>query len=270
MALSFPREAYEKRNYIDYTVDLDKKPKTLSILGDFISVLDSNANLAKVYIGFNNPPTIPLSRIASGVVTPFTVINLTWEDSESGKFVRFLIGQEAKFEVYRQGVAILDDFVGLAKDSTLNSILPRRLVDSQGNDLSSYIKNIDLALSVLALYIRYARNVTPTWIHGSEVTAPSAGATLVSKTVSSGKKGYIYGFFISAGEANDFYINFKYNGTLYKIRIPLPSKGAVHYADFIPLNEGLPADSNSTVSITVVSAGSSGIVYQARLLYAEV
>jgi len=270
LPLAFPKEAYSKKNYIDYTVVLDNKPKQLSILGDFISVLDSNADLTKVYIGFNNPPTIPLARIASGVTTPFIVINLTWEDSETGKFVRFLIGQEARFSVFSQGIIILNDYVGVARDSTLKSILPRVLTDSRGNELSSYIKNIDLSLSVLALYARYGRSITPTWIHGSEATAPSAGATLVSKTVSSGKKGYIYGFFISAGEANDFYIQWVSGGTTYKIRIPLSSKGAVQYVDFVALNEGLPADDGSTVSIIVVNAGSSGVVYQSRLLYAEV
>jgi len=263
MALQFPKEAYFKRNYVMYRVDLDVKPKAIPMLGDFIAVLESNADLSKVLIGFNQEPTIPLIKIASGVITPFHQILLTWSDSETGKYVTFLIGQEAKFSIYKEGIAILEDFVGLAKDSTLST-------RASEATLSSISSKIDTALSVLSRLMRWGRDVTPVWVHGSEVTAPSAGATLVSKTVSSGKSGYIYGFFISAGEANEFYINFTSSGTAYKVRIPLVSKGAVQYVDVVALNEGLPADGGTVVSITVINGGSSGIVYQARLLYAEV
>jgi len=92
----------------------------------------------------------------------------------------------------------------------------------------------------------------------------------VSKTVSAGRSGYIYGFFISVGEANEFLIKWTSDGANYSVRIPFGGKGALHYIDFAPLNEGLPADSGTTVSITNVNAGSAGIIYQARLLYAEV
>jgi hypothetical protein len=126
---------------------------------------------------------------------------------------------------------------------------------------------IDPALATL---IRWGRDVAPAWVHGGEVTAPAAGTALVSKTVSTGKAGYIYGFFISAGEANDFKINWTSGGASYSIRIPFSAKGAIHYADFIPMNEGLGADGGSSITITNVNAGSSGIVYQARLLYGEV
>jgi hypothetical protein len=114
------------------------------------------------------------------------------------------------------------------------------------------------------------RDVSPAWVHGGEVTAPAAGTALVSKTVSSGKTGYIYGFFISAGEPNDFKINWTYGGGSYSIRIPFSSRGAIHYIDVVPLNEGLGADGGSSITITNVNAGGSGIVYQARILYAEV
>jgi hypothetical protein len=114
------------------------------------------------------------------------------------------------------------------------------------------------------------RDISLAWVHGSEVTAPAAGTALVSKTVSAGRTGYIYGFFISAGEANDFKINWTSGGASYSIRIPFSNKGAIHYIDVIPLNEGMGADPGSSITITNVNAGSSGIVYQARLLYGEV
>jgi len=108
------------------------------------------------------------------------------------------------------------------------------------------------------------------WVHGDEIEAPPAGTALVSKTVTSGKKGYIYGFFISAGEPNEFKINFVSGGVAYSIRIPFGGKGAIHYVDFIALNEGMPADGDSTITITNVNAGGAGVIYQARLLYSEV
>jgi hypothetical protein len=114
------------------------------------------------------------------------------------------------------------------------------------------------------------RDVAPVWVHGDEVTAPAAGTELVSKTVSDGKTGYIYGFFISAGEANDFKINFTTGRVARSIRIPLAGKGVIHYLDFIPMNEGMAADGGSSITITNVNAGGAGVVYQARLLYAEV
>lgn len=117
---------------------------------------------------------------------------------------------------------------------------------------------------------RWGRDVEPTWIHGSEVVAPAAGTALVSKAVGTGKSGYIYGFFISAGEANDFLINWTSGTVAYSIRIIFAGKGSLQYVDILPLNEGLPADAGTSISITNVNAGSAGVVYQARLLYAEV
>ena len=146
-------------------------------------------------------------------------------------------------------------------------------VRQSGRDWSqdlAKLQNLDVALSVLARLIKFNRNVTPAWVYGGEVTAPAAGTALVSKTVSTGKTGFIYGIFISAGEANDFKLTWASGGASYSIRIPFSGKGAVHATYEIAINEGLPADGGSTISITNVNAGSTGIVYQAGILYAEV
>jgi len=121
----------------------------------------------------------------------------------------------------------------------------------------------------LSPIIRWGRNVTPTWVIGSEATAPTAGTSLVSKTVSTGKSGYIYGFMISAQEANDFKINWTSGATARSKRIVFGGKGTTHFVDVVALNEGLPADAGTSVTITNVNAGGSGIVYQCALLYAE-
>ncbi|MEM4484169.1 MAG: hypothetical protein QXS19_09645 [Candidatus Methanomethylicia archaeon] len=134
----------------------------------------------------------------------------------------------------------------------------------------SFYPPMNIDLNLLAKLIRFGKNIEPTWIHGGEITAPAANTNLVSRIVSSGKQGYIYGFFISAGEANDFKINWTSGGTARSIRIMFTGKGSLQYVDFVPLNEGFPADAGSTITITNVNAGSSGVIYQARLLYAEV
>ena len=116
----------------------------------------------------------------------------------------------------------------------------------------------------------FGRSISLSWVDGGEVTAPAAGTALVSQTVSAGKSGYIYGFFISAGEANDFKINWTSGGTAKSRRIVFSGSGTLQYVDFIAINEGLPADGGSSITITNVNAGSTGIVYQACLLYGEV
>jgi hypothetical protein len=125
-------------------------------------------------------------------------------------------------------------------------------------------------LQDLATLVRWGRNVTPAWVYGSEVTAPAAGTNLVSKSVSSGKTGYVYGLLLSAGEANDFRLVWTSDGTSRSLRIVLASRGSVLIISPVPLNEGLGADGGTTVAIQNVNAGSSGVVYQAALLYAEV
>jgi hypothetical protein len=118
--------------------------------------------------------------------------------------------------------------------------------------------------------IRWGRNYEPSWVHGSEVTAPEANTTLVSKTVGTGKTGYIHGFLIAAQEGNDYLLSWVSGGSSYSIRIVCGGKGTVECVDPIPLNEGLPADAGSSITIKNVNAGGTGIVYQARLLYMEV
>jgi len=126
-----------------------------------------------------------------------------------------------------------------------------------------------LPLDKLAKRTRWGRDLEPEWIHGTEATAPAANTNLVTKTVGAGKSGYFYGFLISAGEPNDFKILWTSAGTAYSIRIVFGGKGSTESVSAIAMNEGLAADAGTTVSIQNVNAAAGGIVYQARLLYAE-
>jgi len=146
-------------------------------------------------------------------------------------------------------------------------------VRQSGRDWSqdlAKLQNLDTALSALARLSRWGRDVSPLWVLGGEVTAPAAGTALVSRSVSSGRSGYIYGFIITAGEPNDFKLSWTSGGAARGLRIALASRGSVVLVTPVPVNEGLPADGGTTVSIANVVAGGSGVVYQAALLYAEV
>jgi len=234
LPLAFPKETYYKTNYIVLFVVLDSKPKKLTIIGDYISVvrLFTNADLNKVYIGLNRPPEVPLIEIASGVVTPFSEINLTWENSENGKRIAFLIGQEARFTAYREAVVVLNE-------------------------------------ETISMFVRWGRYVKPVWIDGSEVVAPPANYELVSITVG-GNEGYIYGFCITCDELNDFSINWISKGIPKSFKVKVTGAGTICYVDNIALNEGFPADKNTKISLINLNAGNANMKYVARLLYGEV
>jgi hypothetical protein len=118
--------------------------------------------------------------------------------------------------------------------------------------------------------IRWGRNYEPSWTYGAESTAPAAGSTLVSKTVLTGKTGYIHGFLISSGEENNFKVNWTSGGVAKSVRIVFSAKGSLSCVSTIPLNEGLPADAGTAISITNVNAGAAGVIYQASVLVMEV
>lgn len=125
-------------------------------------------------------------------------------------------------------------------------------------------------LSRLAPLARWGRDAAPAWVHGDEVEAPPAGTTLVSKSVGAGKLGYVYGLLISAEEPNSFRLSWTSGGAPHHVRLPLASAGSLSLQAPAAINEGLPADGGSTISISNVNPAGSGKVYQARLLYAEV
>ena len=122
----------------------------------------------------------------------------------------------------------------------------------------------------LTKYLRWGRNLEPSWVRTAEQTAPGAGTALVTKAVAAGKTGYIYGFFISAQEANDFLINWTSGGAAKSKRIVFGAGGSLECIDPTPLNEGLGAGAATNITITNVNAAGVGQVYQAELLYMEV
>jgi len=119
-----------------------------------------------------------------------------------------------------------------------------------------------------ASQIRWGRDVSPDWIHAPEAVGPGAGLALVTQVVGAGE-GYIYGFFISCQEANDFLLNWTSGGAPQAKRIIFAGGGAIQDVEPIALNEGLPADPGTNITITNVNAAGVGAIYQAEILYAE-
>lgn len=127
-----------------------------------------------------------------------------------------------------------------------------------------------IAAGATASQQRWGRDVEPTWIYAAEQVAPGAGTALVTQAVTAAKSGYIYGFFISCQEANDFLLNWTSGGAAKSKRIVFGGAGVVQDVEPAALNEGLAADGGTNITITNVNAGGAGKVYQANLLYAEV
>jgi hypothetical protein len=115
----------------------------------------------------------------------------------------------------------------------------------------------------------WGHDISPAWVHAAEVAAPVAGTLLVTQTVGAGVSGYIYGFFISCSEANHFLLNWVSGGVAYSKRIIFGGAGTTEVVDLIPINEGLPADTGTDITITNVNVAGVGTVYQANLLYGE-
>jgi len=120
---TFPKPLFYKKNYETRLVTLTSRPLTITVFGDFLDVISTNANLNKVYIWFNEQdtnPKLPLNT-ALGATTPFHKIILDWDDTETGKQIVFLIGREFSFRVLKSLVHIAGDLIGLARDAGLRN-----------------------------------------------------------------------------------------------------------------------------------------------------
>jgi hypothetical protein len=256
-AVTLKPDAYGRRVY---TLD--------NISGDVVYVYtpETTADVSKVWFGVDEEPPVLATYSPVIDVRPktFSRVYLAWSPSEDGKVVTLIVGREASFHVSPPtGVAIAEDRVGFR--NALKSV--------DRDSLNANLKSAEIAVPVDIQYdavLRFGRNVSPAWVIGSEVTAPAANTNLVSRTVGSGKSGYVYGLLISAGESNDFRLVWISGGTSRSLRIVLASRGTILIVSPVALNEGLPADGGTTVAVRNVNAGSSGVVYQVAILYGEV
>jgi len=245
-------------------------PSSLTSGGNFkVAVQEDNVGLLKeggnVNIS-NLPSNYPLPSSQVSDLKNVTVNNMPTDYLKEGGNVN-VANLPSEYPLPSSQVSDLKNVnVGNFPSDYPDSVTHDKLDDIYGK-LNS---QLDVTLTVLSRLIRYGRNVSPSWVHGNEVTAPSANTSLVSHTVSSGKQGLIYGFYISSDEANVFRIEWVSGGVSKAIRIKFGGGGSIHYADFFAMNEGLPADAGTEIKIVNVNAGSSGKVYQARLFIGEV
>ncbi len=108
----------------------------------------------------------------------------------------------------------------------------------------------------------------PTWAFAAPIAAPPAATALITQQVASGVLGYIFGFFISGDEPNEFDLNWTSGGTLYSKRLVFGGTGSMQAVEPLAMNPTLLADPLSNMTITVVRAAAAGHIYQANLLYA--
>jgi hypothetical protein len=102
----------------------DGMVETIYEWGDFISVDIENttADLTKVWVKFDNSPFwLRLSDYYDTEVV-FNSLTLKWDRSEVGKTLYLIIGREFRFRKYRGAVAVVADFVNLAKEQTLSAL----------------------------------------------------------------------------------------------------------------------------------------------------
>ena len=116
--------------------------------------------------------------------------------------------------------------------------------------------------SGLAMRTRWGIPREPFWIDGTENTAPAAGTMLVTRVVSPGLSGRVFGVHIKANEANAFQL---------KVGSATMKDFAVGAEGFLTVVLGNPLVDNiasgTTVYIQNVFTGTS--VYQASILYDE-
>lgn len=264
----------------------------IDIKGDWFGLLsyESDLNLDNVLVSFNNNYSwLPLSAVGAGVNTPFEKIFIQ-TTTEVGKSLSLLIGGQAKFSLASQGVTISRDLVGLAREATLDTISTNVAITatnsnnltnlpSMANALNNIEANATSMNAVITTNINYPLNqirwgqpVEPNWVYGTVTTGPTAGAVLVSQGVSSGYNGYIWGYFLSTNDSagNTFLVKWTYNNTTYQQMVVFGGAGTVNFITNKAVNSGLPAQGGSTMTISILNAGSTNALYMAGLLWGQV
>ena len=151
-------------------------------------------------------------------------------------------------------------------DDISEILLQTQEILTDTTDLSQVVTNLNIKLTALATLIRWNTNTEPTWTEGTIATAPAAGATLVSKTVSEGKTGTVLGIHISLSDAAGNVFTLQVGGVAVK-QFPISGIGEI----FIVLGTGVinAQPSGSVITINNTTAGAAATLYQASLLYEE-
>ena len=127
-----------------------------------------------------------------------------------------------------------------------------------------------------ARMLRYGRDTQLGWESKEDTTGPfAANYELVGLDLEPNYNYYIYGYRITSGEPNIFYIRWLSDGDVKYHLVDFPSDGTVVYTDNIPINEGEPANvrygsSIVRIGLFALGAGGAGVKYGAGLLIGRV
>ncbi len=107
----------------------------------------------------------------------------------------------------------------------------------------------------LSIILRWGHNTTPRWVFGDYINNPTPEYALTYIEVPPDMQAYIYGFYLLSNEANDFKITWRSGGVAQEYLITHSARGVTYFTDTIPLNEGLPADPNSAITVSITNNG---------------
>ena len=145
------------------------------------------------------------------------------------------------------------------------------------SNINSYSANINGILSSNVNYpmnqLRWGYPVEPIWTYSAVSTGPlAAGMVLLSRPVSSGYNGYIWGYFLSENDPNGnaFLIRWVNGTTVYQQMVVMNGPGTVNFVSAKTINDGLPASPNTTMAIQILNAASTNALYVVGILYGQV
>jgi len=110
--------------YVTFTIVLDNRLSILyPFIGDFITVVTTDADLSKVLGAIDEGDFVPLNTLVPAEISHgLHFLRLKWDSSQVGKEITFIVGGEYRYRLSQQYVVIGGDFIGLAREATLQKL----------------------------------------------------------------------------------------------------------------------------------------------------
>jgi len=246
------------------TLDLTtaRKLQDLGTAGLWMCVESCTGTDIAAYINKNSlplPVPIFLDKIEK-FYFPFQHVYLT-HAAQPGKEITLLIGR-ATAEVwhsYSVDIAAVIAKLGVVDVDIVAAIVAAALAIIAGMPVIPAYPTVPTYKE-----IRWGVNREPAWVNGAYATAPGAGVALVTKAVTAGKTGRVFGIHISADEANQFDLEL---ATVVKNHYVMASGGTLDLVFASPIQDAIAAATSITLNVVVAGTGTNK--YQASLLYDE-
>ena len=147
---------------------------------DFVAFIDvSQVDPNKVYVAFNEPHEfIPISKVivARLPVPALHRLLFTWEASEEGKTIEVYYAGAPALEIGANLVTIAGDYIDIAKDATLQSLINTVATEST---LQAILQRFDAQLiadTLVSLDNSAGTAAAAMQVFASDVSVPTAGA----------------------------------------------------------------------------------------------